>query len=97
MLFRSYYSPKAYEFAEDVVLNILRGPYQWFLDQKALNEAYQKYKDRYSYTYFDKVFMDWEFESNTSIWTGKGSRKYDNPKYVDIKSYLTMIYSQAKI
>ena len=41
--------------------------------------------------------MDWEFESNTSIWTGKGSRKYDNPKYVDIKSYLTMIYSQAKI
>ena len=92
-----YYSPKAYEFAEDVVLNILRGPYQWFLDQKALNEAYQKHKDRYSYTYFDKAFMDWEFESNTSIWTGKGSRKYDNPKYVDIKNYLTMIYSQAKI
>ena len=26
--------------------------------------------------------MDWEFKDGTTIWTGKGPRKYDNPVYV---------------
>jgi len=30
--------------------------------------------------------MDWEFVEGTTIWTGKGPRKYDNPTYVGKKN-----------
>jgi hypothetical protein len=29
--------------------------------------------------------MDWEFIDGTTIWTGKGDRKYSNPKYLSMK------------
>jgi hypothetical protein len=31
--------------------------------------------------------MDWEFVEGTTIWTGKGPRKYDNPTYLAKKSF----------
>ena len=34
---------------------------------------------------FGPEFMDWEFIEGTTIWTGKGPRKYDNPVYVGKK------------
>ena len=54
----------------------------WFLDQKALNEAYLELKDKLKFHIFDSSFMDWEFIEGTTIWTGKGPRKTDNPIYV---------------
>ena len=43
-------------------------------------------KDRYNYHYLDSKFMDWEFVEGSTIWTGKGPRKYDNPTYVAKKA-----------
>jgi hypothetical protein len=81
-----YYSHEAIEFAKKVRVRIKQGPLAWFLDQVALNETYQAELSNYRYHYFDQQFMDWEFVQGTTIWTGKGPRKYDNPVYVSKKN-----------
>jgi len=82
-----YYSSRSIEFAQAVAKRIRQGPLAWFLDQVAISETYAAMKDRYRYQYFDGNFMDWEFKEGTTIWTGKGPRKYDNPTYVAKKCY----------
>lgn len=82
-----YYSSEALPFARQVMRRIKNGPYNWFLDQVALNEIHQKELSNYRYHYFDQQFMDWEFVEGTTIWTGKGPRKYDNPTYVTKKNH----------
>jgi hypothetical protein len=52
----------------------------------ALNEVYQSLISDYRFHYFDEKFMDWEFIEGTTIWTGKGPRKYDNPTYLTKKN-----------
>ena len=81
-----YYSSRAIDFAQAVANRIRKGPIAWFLDQVAISETYEEMKDRYNYQYFDAKFMDWEFIEGTTIWTGKGPRKYDNPTYVAKKN-----------
>ena len=81
-----YYSHEALPFARKVMYRIKHGPNAWFLDQVALNEIYQKELSNYRYHYFDEQFMDWEFIEGTTIWTGKGPRKYDNPTYLTKKN-----------
>lgn len=54
---------------------------KWFADQVALSVIFRKVPDSHI-TKFDSQFMDWEFIDGTSIWTGKGPRKFNNPKYV---------------
>ena len=39
---------------------------------------------------FDGNFMDWNFLDGTVIWTGKGNRKYDNPRYVAMKKSMSI-------
>jgi len=80
-----YYSHEALLFSKEVASTINRGPFQWFLDQRALNEIYQKYKNELTITQFNNEFMDWEFVENTTIWTGKGQRKYTNQTYLNKK------------
>ena len=81
-----YYSRDAVDFAEQVSTRIRKGPILWFLDQVAISEIYQQNLSNYPFSYFDEQFMDWEFLPNTSIWTGKGLRKYDNQTYVTKKN-----------
>ncbi len=81
-----YYSSRAMDFALNVANRIRQGPITWFLDQVAISETYQNMKDRYNYHYFDSKFMDWDFVEGSTIWTGKGPRKYDNPTYVAKKA-----------
>jgi len=59
---------------------------RWFVDQIALSHIFNQVPENFI-TKFDNQFMDWEFEEGTCIWTGKGPRKYDNPKYVSRKNY----------
>jgi len=59
---------------------ILSNKLDWFLDQVALYEAYKNFPDLI-YHIFDNKFMDWDFKSNTKIWTGKGTRKFMNSTY----------------
>jgi hypothetical protein len=82
-----YYSSRAMDFAQAVANRIRQGPIAWFLDQVAISETYANMKDRYNYQYFDENFMDWEFKEGTTIWTGKGPRKYENETYLAKKSF----------
>jgi hypothetical protein len=81
-----YYSHEALPFARKVMYRIKHGPNAWFLDQVAINEIYQAELSNYRFHYFDEKFMDWEFIEGTTIWTGKGPRKYDNPTYLTKKN-----------
>ena len=69
------------EVAEDLETRDLR----WFTDQVVLWERYNRSMHNTSCRIFGPEFMDWEFIENTTIWTGKGPRKYDNPVYVGKK------------
>ena len=82
-----YYSRDAVEFAEEVAFRIRKGPVLWFLDQVAISETYEKHISNYRFDYFDSQFMDWEFVEGTTIWTGKGPRKYDNSTYLTKKNH----------
>ena len=53
---------------------------QWFLDQIALN-ACKKYITSPIHV-FDNRTMDWEFSPDSTMWTGKGDRKYKDVKYL---------------
>ena len=77
-----FVSQDAVEFLDTVAQRIRKGPLAWFLDQVAINEAYQTHMDDYRFKYFDSQFMDWEFVEGTTIWTGKGPRKYENETYL---------------
>ena len=57
----------------------------WFTDQVVLWERYNRSMHNTSCRIFGPEFMDWEFIEGTTIWTGKGPRKYDNPVYVGKK------------
>jgi hypothetical protein len=77
------------KFASDVRTEIIEGEHRWFADQVALNKTFQKLtkqtEDPFTYGVFDSDFMDWEFRQGTAIWTGKGSRKYENQEYLKQK------------
>lgn len=82
-----YVTSKSKEFLEATAKIILDNELRWFLDQAALNAAYEHFKEKHSCTIFGSDFLDWEFLPDTTIWTGKGSRKYDNAVYVARKNY----------
>jgi hypothetical protein len=82
-----YYKHESLPFARQVMRRIKHGPNAWFLDQVAINEIYKSMINNYSFHHFDAQFMDWEFIEGTTIWTGKGPRKYDNPTYLTKKNH----------
>ena len=92
-----YASVKGMAFAESLSQTLLRSNMDWFVDQIALWQLYQHFKDNKEIKFMDlgafrdhdKSFMDWEFVEGSTIWTGKGPRKYENTIYVNKKNELT--------
>jgi hypothetical protein len=77
-----YYHIDAMEVAATVAEELSKLPLQWFNDQIALSKTFARVDNKNAFQYFDNQFMDWEFIEGTTIWTGKGPRKYDNPTYI---------------
>ena len=75
-------SKEAKHFAKDLSTALYEHELIWFLDQVMLWRLYNEYKQVLDFHLFTEKDMDWEFLPDTKIWTGKGPRKYDNPKYV---------------
>lgn len=80
-----YMTNNARDTAEELVKSIDSSPLNWFADQLALSSVFSKLPS-HDVTRFDNKFMDWDFIEGTSIWTGKGPRKHDNPTYVAKKN-----------
>jgi hypothetical protein len=82
-----YYNKSIAWFAKKVANVIRTNELRWFLDQMAINSIYQKHKHEITqFHQFTPQFLDWEFNQGTSIWTGKGPRKFDNPRYISQKN-----------
>lgn len=81
---------------DNIRKEIAAGNLNWFLDQVTLSKTFKsamEYIEKYpqgsvpNIKKFTNQDMDWEFKEGTSIWTGKGPRKYDNPTYLAQKRY----------
>jgi hypothetical protein len=83
-------------FLERVTSRINRGPVKWFLDQVAIADAAAKL-DPSSMHHFDSTVLDWEFKERTTIWTGKGDRKFTNTQYLQKKAFFMEKLSYANL
>jgi hypothetical protein len=81
-----YYTQTSFSFAAEVSEALTKNKLIWFIDQVALWKTYERDKltgvRNYVFHKFTEKDMDWEFVEGTKVWTGKGSRKYDNPIYL---------------
>jgi hypothetical protein len=79
-----YYTPKSLNFAQAVGSKLeevfANGTFGWYLDQLIFNAAHSQL-DLPNPQYFTQEHMDWEFGDDSTIWTGKGPRKYENEAY----------------
>lgn len=85
-----YYGPGSQYFANCVSKKIESYDALWFVDQRALWDVSEQFKYATNITDLSKIpgFMDWEFNEDSYIWTGKGPRKYENKKYVaEVEKY----------
>jgi hypothetical protein len=80
-----YFNKTAIEFATLVRNILLNNQLIWFIDQRALWEAHKQFNQSLTYQTFDNNDMDWEFVEGTTIWTGKGNRKYTDQKYLTVQ------------
>ena len=79
-----YYSgnENSREFATRVANNLNTNGLVWFTDQVSLHQAYTAYEKKMKFHTFDMSVMDWEFRDGSPIWTGKGTRKDLDKKYL---------------
>lgn len=68
---------------------------RWFVDQVALSNVFERIPEEHVEK-FDSQFMDWEFKDGTTIWTGKGPRKYENPKYLKAKRNFDLLQDKVR-
>lgn len=74
-------TPLGQEFATKVRDYLLSHPFRWFCDQHAIYSTYLEMKDRLRIMKFDQNLIDWEFNEDSFIWSGKGSRKFTSDQY----------------
>jgi hypothetical protein len=79
-----YLHSDAMKVAQAIAATIEGLPVKWFNDQVALSHIIDQLPKEWLHE-FDGKFLDWEFKEGTSIWTGKGPRKYENEKYLNKK------------
>ena len=61
--------------------------YQWYSDQLYFSQTYEYLKSQIKLANLPLQFADWEFWSNSPIWTAKGLRKEDNQIYLLEENY----------
>lgn len=79
----------AIEIADFLKTSIQTKKKRWFADQFALNETYQHFiNSKYIFSRISNSLIDYDFNENSMIWTGKGPRKYNNKKYLsEVEKY----------
>jgi len=90
---------KDLESTKDFILStseyINKHPVRWFIDQHALFHAYNECE--LEYTDLSKLnLMDWNFVTDTMVWTGKGNRKDTNQTYLGKKREIDATFFDSK-
>lgn len=73
--------------AGSIADQLIDGSAEWFFDQKALHDAFNRVRDaseKPRIGEFPTKYFDWEFKFDTVIWTGKGPRKSDDETYLKL-------------
>lgn len=70
-------------FIQAVAENIYARKDAWYVDQLALYDEYKKLNT--PVFRFQKYHMDWTFQEDSFMWTGKGNRKYKDVIYLERK------------
>jgi len=88
---------KGLSFAETVSKSIRKMKrLVWFADQVALWKAYKRAAMRGDrFHQFTNKDLDWEFIEGTSVWTGKGPRKYENPEFLKKQQYYRDMWNRV--
>ncbi len=81
-----YYKKTSTVFAQEVANFILKNQLAWFIDQVALWRTFDAWQDKLEIFSFNEKDMDWSFNKGSMIWTGKGSLKHTNKKYINRKN-----------
>lgn len=55
--------------------------YEWFADQVTFYRNYNDFKQKLIFKKLSPSMIDWQFNPESTIWVGKGSRKYRNILY----------------
>lgn len=56
----------------------------WFLDQEALWYSLTNYERQFLYDISSMQLLDWEYHPDSFVWSGKGNRKYQDFKYLEL-------------
>jgi hypothetical protein len=58
------------------------GEAAWFLDQIVLGHVHRNLADgEVQVSLLERIYLDWFFQDESLIWTGKGPRKFEDEKY----------------
>jgi len=58
-----------------------KSKYEWFADQVTFYKLFLKYEKILSFDHLPANLIDWNFNSESYIWAGKGNRKYKDKRY----------------
>lgn len=61
--------------------------FEWFTDQISLHETFEESKRPLNWIQLPKEYIDWDFNKDSAIWVGKGTRKFENLKYRFLERY----------
>lgn len=86
-------------FIDQVVTNIKQQAqvlgWKWFIDQFCIWKTYLEFTEkdpRISFHLFSEKDLDWNFNKDSVLWTGKGSRKDLSERYIKKKKELELDY-----
>jgi hypothetical protein len=87
---------KTLEFVSAWSLEIEKNKTEWFADQVSFYRCYKMYSNDINFKHLDNIFIDWEFNPKSYIWTGKGKRKFRNLKYLKKILEIKILYLLKK-
>lgn len=66
--------------------------YQWFSDQDSIQDSFIEFVDDISFKILDPKYIDWNYNTNSEIWVGKGENKFKNQKYLQLENEINELY-----
>lgn len=72
----------------------VKGNTEWYHDQVSVYRALVAFAPRLCIAQLAKMFIDWDFDDASVVWTGKGERKDKDAKYTEYVAMLDELYVQ---
>lgn len=78
-----YIKNNAIEIANYLKMSVEKRPKRWFSDQYALLDTYNQFiNSEYTFSEIPFSLIDYNFRSDSSVWTGKGNKKFNDDRFI---------------